>query len=373
MVNTPKNKASAGRILIKPRGEWDANITYEMLDLVNHNGYAYLAKRTVVGIEPTDEYSTYWHSLLDIKTIVENSIAETVADEVGDILSERFRDEMSEALYVSNLVADFTEPTFVKWDAETENTPYTEGLTECTEGFALAFGAVASNHTVVAWAKGGNNLGNFTHYISNGKDKGWDVLRLDLANNVSGILGIEYGGHGGSTKEEALVNLGVPEYVEENAWKYQRPWNVDANVGRISYTDCSLSVDYYYANEEQVKTCAIPMINSGKLYLDFTYSFNPNLYTEISHSVKVYINDEVIATYNKAMGYRTLLDVVKGDVVTIVQSAIAPTTGNFGKINVSGIRLTANIETAYTYNRLDENLEKPSTEEILNVLLGGAE
>ena len=29
---------SAGRVLIKPCGEWKADVTYYMLDLVNHNG-----------------------------------------------------------------------------------------------------------------------------------------------------------------------------------------------------------------------------------------------------------------------------------------------------------------------------------------------
>ena len=175
VANEPK-KASAGRILIKPRGEWNANVTYEMLDLVNHNGYAFLAKRTVIGIEPSDDYSQYWHNMLDIKKIVENHIADTVADDVGDVLSERFRDEMSEALYVSDLMADFTKATFVQWNAETENTPYKEGLTECTEGFAHVFGNVADNHTIVAWTIVGDNIESFNHCFVDGEDRGWNSL-----------------------------------------------------------------------------------------------------------------------------------------------------------------------------------------------------
>lgn len=228
MVNTPKNKASAGRILIKPRGEWDANITYEMLDLVNHNGYAYLAKRTVVGIEPTDEYSTYWHSLLDIKTIVENSIAETVADEVGDILSERFRDEMSEALYVSNLVADFTEPTFVKWDAETENTPYTEGLTECTEGFALVYGVYAESHTIIAWTKGGENYACYMHSVNNGAVKGWNVLLSDkllytTGGTMTGPLGLGSGKGTLSADEDSAYLESVKDSENFRRLKIENP------------------------------------------------------------------------------------------------------------------------------------------------------
>lgn len=55
--------ASAGRILIMPKGEYDSSITYEMLDLVKHNGTSWLAKKTAQGIEPSDANSEYWHDL----------------------------------------------------------------------------------------------------------------------------------------------------------------------------------------------------------------------------------------------------------------------------------------------------------------------
>ena len=56
--------ASAGRILIMPKGAYDASVTYEMLDLVSHNGRAWIAKKTVTGVEPSDANSEYWHNLL---------------------------------------------------------------------------------------------------------------------------------------------------------------------------------------------------------------------------------------------------------------------------------------------------------------------
>lgn len=58
--------ASAGRILILPKGDYDPSITYEMLDLVNHNGKSWLAKKTSVGIEPSDANSEYWQNMFDI-------------------------------------------------------------------------------------------------------------------------------------------------------------------------------------------------------------------------------------------------------------------------------------------------------------------
>ena len=56
--------ASAGRILIIPRDAYDEETQYDMLDLVSHNGKAWLAKQAVQGIEPSDENKEYWHNLL---------------------------------------------------------------------------------------------------------------------------------------------------------------------------------------------------------------------------------------------------------------------------------------------------------------------
>lgn len=52
--------ASAGRILIMPKGNWVAETEYEMLDLVYHNGASWLAKKDVVGIEPTSLNTEHW-------------------------------------------------------------------------------------------------------------------------------------------------------------------------------------------------------------------------------------------------------------------------------------------------------------------------
>jgi len=52
---------NAGRILIMPQGDWNALITYDMLDLVAYNGVAYLARQTSIGQNPsTDTSMTYW-------------------------------------------------------------------------------------------------------------------------------------------------------------------------------------------------------------------------------------------------------------------------------------------------------------------------
>ena len=68
--------ASAGRILIMPKGEYNANTTYEMLDLVKHNGKSWLAKKTSVGIEPSVANSEYWQDVVNYehdKSVSSNS------------------------------------------------------------------------------------------------------------------------------------------------------------------------------------------------------------------------------------------------------------------------------------------------------------
>lgn len=57
--------ASAGRILIMPKGDWNADTTYEMLDLVFHNGTSWLARQEVTGIEPSDENAEYWFKMCE--------------------------------------------------------------------------------------------------------------------------------------------------------------------------------------------------------------------------------------------------------------------------------------------------------------------
>ncbi len=57
--------ASAGRILIMPKGAYDSSKTYNMLDMVSYNGTTWIAKKTVSGIEPSADNSEHWHNFAD--------------------------------------------------------------------------------------------------------------------------------------------------------------------------------------------------------------------------------------------------------------------------------------------------------------------
>ena len=46
-----------------PKGAWDKDTAYEMLDLVSHNGTSWLARKACTGIEPSKANEEYWHDL----------------------------------------------------------------------------------------------------------------------------------------------------------------------------------------------------------------------------------------------------------------------------------------------------------------------
>ena len=56
---------SAGRVLMIPKGDYDATATYTMLDVVSYQGKSYVAKTTTTGNAPTN--TTYWQLMVDAK------------------------------------------------------------------------------------------------------------------------------------------------------------------------------------------------------------------------------------------------------------------------------------------------------------------
>ena len=55
--------ADAGRILIIPKGDYNANSTYDKLDLVKYKGTSWLAKKATTGNEPSEENSEWWQNM----------------------------------------------------------------------------------------------------------------------------------------------------------------------------------------------------------------------------------------------------------------------------------------------------------------------
>ena len=55
--------ASAGRVLLIPKGDWNSSTTYTGLDWVRHNGAAWVCKNTCTNIEPTLENADNWQMM----------------------------------------------------------------------------------------------------------------------------------------------------------------------------------------------------------------------------------------------------------------------------------------------------------------------
>lgn len=87
--------ADAGKVMIFPRGNYDATSVYEVLDLVNHKGASWVAKKNAInGIEPSEANGNYWFKMAGHN--VANSVSVT---EDGYVLDARqgklLRDEIT--------------------------------------------------------------------------------------------------------------------------------------------------------------------------------------------------------------------------------------------------------------------------------------
>lgn len=70
--------ASAGRVMIIPKGEYVSTETYQILDLVKDGSSAYIAKKTSKNVKPSnDTTQTYWMRITEAPESVE---AQTVID-----------------------------------------------------------------------------------------------------------------------------------------------------------------------------------------------------------------------------------------------------------------------------------------------------
>ena len=143
--------ASAGRILIIPKGDYDANSTYDNLDLVNHNGMSWLAKKTTKGIEPTEENTEYWQKMFEVN-IANNLITETG----GYALDARQGKVLDDKISISAFMKSWRYPEGNPSIKDVNNGCYAIQSTEYmpiefvnTEGKTSAYGSIiVANNTI---------------------------------------------------------------------------------------------------------------------------------------------------------------------------------------------------------------------------------
>lgn len=54
------DKLIAGRVMLIPRGDWDVNETYSILDMVNDDETTYIARGTSQGVKPSTDPSLWF-------------------------------------------------------------------------------------------------------------------------------------------------------------------------------------------------------------------------------------------------------------------------------------------------------------------------
>lgn len=131
--------ADAGRILIIPRGDYDANSTYEKLDLVKYKGTAWLAKRNSIGIEPSE--GEYWQNMFDL-TIANNLTTEKegyaldasqgkVLDDKVHLLSDGLQTVEEGLQTVEDRIAGIDDKLVIKRQQLFEPTYLNDNVAEC--------------------------------------------------------------------------------------------------------------------------------------------------------------------------------------------------------------------------------------------------
>lgn len=148
---------------------------------------AYYADGTVYETDTIRRCLLEQSTELDLKALVKDGIANFTAEEVAEVLDEKYSNLLSKAKYVEDLNANFDVPMFVKWDAETINTPYKAELTTITDGYALVYG-----NTISAWANGEA----FTYGAN-----GWDKAITSSGGTMEGPLTLG-GGKGSVSADE---------------------------------------------------------------------------------------------------------------------------------------------------------------------------
>ena len=91
--------ASAGRILIMPKGNYNTETKYEKLDLVFHSGASWLAKKDAVGIEPSDANAEYWFKMCEGSNTTE--LEQRIAAIENQLLSVTNLDDIDLSAYAT--------------------------------------------------------------------------------------------------------------------------------------------------------------------------------------------------------------------------------------------------------------------------------
>ena len=113
--------ASAGRVLLIPKGDWNANVTYTGLDWVRHNGAAWVCKNTCTNIEPTLENADNWQMM------ARDGDGVTADTAMSDTSTNAVQNKVVKSYVDNNAI--FTYSTKAEYDTAVANNEIPDGAT----------------------------------------------------------------------------------------------------------------------------------------------------------------------------------------------------------------------------------------------------
>ena len=113
--------ASAGRVLLIPKGDWNANTTYTGLDWVRHNGAAWICKNTCTGIEPTEANADNWQMM------ARDGDGVTADTAMSDTSTNAVQNKVVKSYVDNNAI--FTYSTKAEYDTAVANNEIPDGAT----------------------------------------------------------------------------------------------------------------------------------------------------------------------------------------------------------------------------------------------------
>ena len=199
---------SAGRVLIMPRGAFDINTQYEMLDLVSYNGSSYLALTTTIGNLPTDTtkwmLSAYGGNAANVAgnfAVIETTDIATVTHNEGTLFIDENSQFMkaTQTINIGDTIVSGTNctPTTVE-QLLNEITAYVDGL-DSQNRKLYGETEIAAQTDLHSLAIGEYYKSKTTFYVTNGPD--------GISNVTSAVfrLTIEAALKDGSTASSPLL------------------------------------------------------------------------------------------------------------------------------------------------------------------------
>lgn len=272
--------AIAGRVAIVPKGEWSQDINYDKLDLVTHNGNAFIAYKPSVNSEPVD--GEVWMLVMEgvssddvenLKTDVESILNGTTP--VGD--SNKLGGKSASAynlgeIRISEKALDTLGPDYSipnVWTYIAMITP-TEKFNE--EGWLMGGGRFTIIGAYYDGYKNGvqtiiGSLGIKQRFINSGTWGKWKLIGSDLANYMplSAKPTGTYTGNGSATRRTIDIGgIGTVMYIGN-----QLNFAIVTSNGYIGRLDGSVvtGTDVYTSATGMVMETTSALFNtSGTIY-----------------------------------------------------------------------------------------------------------